>query len=153
MTSARTFSRCSCSQHAPPFVQSLDEVLFQNSLSGLIVRGPSVSQVEEFVQRRGPECIKSRDCSGYTPLLVASRLGRPEIVACLLRHGADTTDVTNSLRQTPLHRAASIGCAESVKILLDFGADRHTMDKHGRTACSIAQENHFDDVVRLLLPP
>jgi len=59
---------------------------------------------------------------------------------------------------TPLHWAADSGNFECARLLLDFGADISPYSKFEKTPCMIAQENHHNDIVKLIcetliLPP
>lgn len=59
---------------------------------------------------------------GWTPLMAASRGGRTEIAALLLKTGADV-NARNSQGETALMQAISSGSVETVRLLLEHGAD------------------------------
>jgi len=51
---------------------------------------------------------------------------------------------------TPLMGAAMVGDKETVELLLDSGARVNDSDEHGQTALSIAEQQHYPDVVATL---
>jgi len=63
----------------------------------------------------------------WTPLHIACREGRLEIIKLLLAHKAHL-DARDSLGQTPLHRAAHWGHVEIVRYLISAGADFTALD-------------------------
>jgi ankyrin repeat protein len=90
---------------------------------------------------------------GETPLHIAVRSGRGDVVSLLLDHGAEINaheagyqDVAG---MTPLHAAASRGDVELVKLLLDRGAAIDSEDSEGTTPLHLALVHH--DVVELLV--
>ena len=88
--------------------------------------------------------------SGYTPLFLASREGHPQVVAALLKAGADAkaTSVTGS---TPLMLAAAAGAAEAVQLLLDAGADVNAKESaRGQSAIMFAAAYNRVEAVNLL---
>ncbi|WP_141331087.1 ankyrin repeat domain-containing protein [Myxococcus sp. AB025B] len=77
------------------------------------------------------------DDEGLTPLMVAAREGRAELVALLLEAGGDPI-LTNALGETALVLAATYGNTDSVRLLWDSGsqADQDMARAHlatGRT--------------------
>ena len=58
-----------------------------------------------------------------TPLVEAARYGDADLVAILLRNGADPNARQLALGMTPLHYMAARGEEEAVKLLLERGAD------------------------------
>lgn len=69
------------------------------------------------IAERHPECL--RDAS---PMLIAARRGRADIVALLLELGMDA-DVADATGQRGLHDASGNGAIEVAKLLIAHGAD------------------------------
>ena len=78
--------------------------------------------------------------SGSTLLATAALMGHTEIVALLLKHGADINARSRD-GGTPLHAAAFLGRAEIVKLLLDKGADPAIRNNMGGTVIEGAKLN------------
>jgi len=104
----------------------------------------------EFLLHRGAGCIRIQDCYGQTPLSLAARWGREEVVRLLLDYGADI-EARDSQGQTPLSSAAGWGRETVVRLLLDCGADMEALDDEGKTPLKCAEEHMHEGVVRLLL--
>ncbi len=98
---------------------------------------------------RGPADGRDR---GETPLHIAALLGLNEVVAMLLREGADPNVGRFSDAWTPLHAAALAGHADIVDALLAHGADpdgtHPTM--HESPLHVAAEQGHVGVVERLL---
>ena len=84
----------------------------------------------------------------YTALYWA--VGRPEITALLLEHGADANAPILG-NTTPLHRASKGGAADVARMLLDAGADPNAQSDHGSTPLHRAAERGHEEVVRMLI--
>ena len=63
------------------------------------------------------------DAAGESPLLLAARVGEPEVARALLAHGAAVDGREQSFGQTPLMVAVREGHSELARVLLDAGAD------------------------------
>lgn len=89
---------------------------------------------------------------GLTPLMIASGLGQPQIVAVLLTAGAQALAVESRAGATALHKAALSGNPDVVALLLDHGAfiDQQTPIL-GHTALLDAVVYKHEAAVRLLL--
>jgi len=62
--------------------------------------------------------------NGMTPLCTAAQRGKPEIVDCLLVHGANPGFCSSTNQnETPLFLAVRAGKDEAVRVLIEFGAD------------------------------
>ncbi|KAI8671993.1 hypothetical protein NCS56_00661600 [Fusarium sp. Ph1] len=68
-----------------------------------------------------------RDTEGRTPLLMAARLGQPEMVQLLLNHGADINDKDND-SYSVVHTAVNAGEYQALDLLLKYGADVESGD-------------------------
>ncbi len=94
--------------------------------------------------RRGPE--------GFTPLMVASGLGQPQMVEILLTAGADALAIEPRMGATALHKAAQSGNADVIGLLLDHGS---FVDQQspvlGNTPLMDAVLHKHEGAVRLLL--
>jgi len=90
------------------------------------------------------------DLSGGTPLMLASRQGRLDLINGLLDHGADI-DAMNAYGQTALMFAADVGDVRVVRLLLSRGARVDAQDSQGKTALHFAVLSISSDCVKLLL--
>eukprot|EP00937_MAST-01D_sp_MAST-1D-sp2_P003946 g3946.t1 len=93
--------------------------------------------------------------NGTTPLLLAARTGRLEVVRLLLELGAQP-DRSGAWGFTPLMYACIFSHTEVVAALLEAGADAELVDQHGKQALDHARlEGHHAAVALLeaaLLP-
>lgn len=62
--------------------------------------------------------IDEQDDCGETALVMAIKVGRAEVVKCLLDRGADPA-IPDDHGRTALHHAASINAADIVRMLLE----------------------------------
>jgi ankyrin repeat protein len=96
---------------------------------------------------RNPACL--RDAS---PMLIAARQGRADVVALLLELGMDV-DVADAIEQRGLHNAVAGDAIEVVKLLVAHGADidRPTTQAGGG---ALGFASHFDrrEIADLLAP-
>ena len=89
-----------------------------------VVQG-HLAVLEELCRRRCSLAV--RDQAGLCPLHLAASLGRPRLVAALLRHRADLAAVTRDQEGlTALHLATRHQHADTVRLLLERGAEVNT---------------------------
>jgi ankyrin repeat protein len=87
---------------------------------------------------------------GYTPLLIASKIGDAAMVETLTASGADANTATVN-GTTALMFAAQAGNAEAVKALIAHGANVNAAEKvKGETALTFAAAYGRADVIRVL---
>jgi ankyrin repeat protein len=72
--------------------------------------------------------VNQLDANNDSPLIMAAYKGHTEIVALLLKAGADVAAVDPGMKATALHAAAYAGNTEAAKLLIEFGID---IDKQG----------------------
>ena len=82
-------------------------------------------------------------------LLVASLLGKTEVIDALTNYGASVYARTDDGR-TPLMLAAENGHQEAAKLLVDLGANRFTTHSDGRTAADIASAAGHQELATML---
>ncbi len=82
-----------------------------------------------------PALIDARDKDGSTPLHCATWKGQQEVVALLIKAGADVNAYNNNDHwgTSPLHAAAHANQVAIAQLLIDHGADVNAQDKEGRT--------------------
>ncbi|KAG9478956.1 hypothetical protein GDO78_012563 [Eleutherodactylus coqui] len=85
---------------------------------------------------------KSKSNMGWAPLHLACYFGHKEVVADLLKAGADI-NALNDMGDTPLHRAAFTGRKELVILLLDSNSDTTVINGGGRTAADVAKDKEI----------
>jgi uncharacterized protein len=94
------------------------------------------------VEVRGPE--------RRTPLLLATRAGRPAVARVLLDAGADP-DAQDAIHDSAFLYAGAEGRAEILRMILDAGADVRSTNRYGGTALIPASEHAHVEVVRMLI--
>jgi ankyrin repeat protein len=114
--------------------------------------------VAQLLLERGVD-VNARDKDHQTPLLLAVRYDRSDLVRFLLEHGADP-NLDDGGGKTPLHilsgyRVFNYHCADYIlvvaQLLLERGADVNARDKDHETPLLLAVRYESSDLVRLLL--
>ncbi len=104
----------------------------------------------QTILEKNPRLLEARSPDNLTPLLLASVLGRTEIVGFLIEKGADI-DAGDNNRMTPLHFAASYGRPECAHLLLEKGADVNAREVNGRTPLFFNARQGNEQIFQLLL--
>jgi ankyrin repeat protein len=99
-----------------------------------------------------PQGVNIRDAAGYTPLLLAARLGRVQIAEILLAAHADpNARVTDANGATALHLAIANGYTDMVTLLLQHGADVNAPARNSLTPLHLCAAMRHPDILRVLL--
>jgi ankyrin repeat protein len=104
----------------------------------------------ESLWKQSPELIQTHKKDGQTPLHVAARAGRKEIVQWLIGKKVDANALDNK-NLTPLHEAAAAGQRSIVELLLKAGAKVDAEDNDGRTPLLVAAASSKKETVDALL--
>ncbi len=81
--------------------------------------------------------IDERDADGFTPLMIASSLGKTDFAAFLINNGADVNARSKS-GLTALHRAAQAGSTAIIQLLTEADAFIDLPDNDGMTPLMVA---------------
>jgi ankyrin repeat protein len=112
-------------------------------------RSGDLDQIRKLLDSGGS--IEDRDATKETPLISAALASHPEIVAELIKRGADVM-ARNDRGLTALHAAAYHGDIASAQALLGAGAAVNDADdKFKVTPLILASEENHVDVVEALL--
>lgn len=109
--------------------------MFGNNCLHVACRHASASVIWEFKDVK----ISEKDHNGLTPLHVAVREGRPDILNMVLdifekgKRDVSINEQSFNERETVLHLAAEVGHTNSVDRLISLGADIACMDINGDT--------------------
>lgn len=104
-----------------------------------------------------PWLVESTNSAGASPLYVAARRGLPEVVRCLLLHGASvdaklsTEGEQFSVGDTPLVAAIQGGCIQSLGLLIENGASLDFANKWGWSPLTVAMEYQNREAFERLL--
>lgn len=90
------------------------------------------------------------DANGRTPLMMAGRSGRGDMVAALIDAGANVNAANNN-GGTPLMFSAIAGDPTTVSLLLEHGARVQAVGNMGWTALMVASVKGHAPVIRMLL--
>ena len=85
-----------------------------------------------------------------TPLFVACQNGHQNVVATLLKHGANINQAASE-NATPLFIASQNGYKDVVEVLIKHGANINITMDDGESPLSVAKKNGHKDVVEVLL--
>lgn len=122
----------------------------------LIIKAAKAGDVASVQQllSNDPSLIKARDTDGSTPLHCATWKGHLEVVALLLKSGADVNAINENEHwgTTPLHAAAHANQAAIANLLLDHGANVKAKDKEGRTPMFHTTFHKAKAVAKILEP-
>ncbi len=86
-----------------------------------------------------------------TPLYLAARIGKVDIIPVLLKHKGDVNATTLTEKKTPLHSAACSGNINIVKILVENKALLNKVDETGVNALWWASQHGHIDVCKYLI--
>jgi uncharacterized protein len=118
------------------------------SLTEAIKSGQRAAAIEMIAKKTAD--VNTAEADGSTALLWAANLNDQELVASLLKAGADPK-VRNRLGSTPLAEAAFNANTEMIKALLDAGADPNAAGPDGQTPLMIVARTANMAAAKLLL--
>jgi len=96
-------------------------------------------------------CALLRVIAGLTPLHVAVKLRRVELVEMLIAAGANVNVADGKSGHTPLHLAAESGQLDVIELLLAKQADVQLTSYYGCTAMQSASARAHNKIVKLLI--
>lgn len=125
----------------------------------LMARKGDVAKVQAEIDKGVPVDLPSTSgasVKGSSPLVVAARFGRTDVVLSLLKQGADPSYTVPEAEAVfnsayPLHVASSNGHADIVRILLDAGVDAAFIDPWVGTALHLARIRGHAEVEQMLI--
>lgn len=149
-----------CRENRLAFLQGLPK----ERLTAAYLNAPQpegVTLVTEAMQTDNPELVRFLAAAGVdvnqankedlTPLYIASRANKPEIVRALLEAKANPDRACTKRQETPLHSAAADGYDDILQLLLDAGCKVNVVDKKKRTALYRAVYDKHLSSAKLLL--
>ncbi len=100
---------------------------------------------------KGADVNAKGEYSGWTPLILASKKGKIEMVNFLLSHGADVNTKSGVRSRTAIMEAARNRNVEVVKALLFGNPDLDAADWEGDTVLMFAAISGQHEIVNILL--
>ncbi|MGM0599240.1 MAG: ankyrin repeat domain-containing protein [Candidatus Rifleibacteriota bacterium] len=105
-------------------------------------------EVKSLLKNR--ELLSESDLQGNTPLLLAVKLKKPQIVSLLLKNGASTGSTDIELH-SPLHEATQNNDLTMLNTLLKANPVINSKNRSGQTAIHVAAKNCYPEAFSLLL--
>ncbi|XP_022908721.1 putative ankyrin repeat protein RF_0381 [Onthophagus taurus] len=107
--------------------------------------------ITQYLLETCPEVsVNDSDSETFTPLHLATKYNRPQLVKYLLSKGANVNAFTER-KETPLHIASKLGSVEIVRFLLKNRADVNVFDIEEQSALHKAVINRHDEVAKMLI--
>ncbi|XP_065677445.1 uncharacterized protein LOC100203916 isoform X1 [Hydra vulgaris] len=141
------FKNVNASQNSNLPVNNTSFLLHQAASEG------SIDQVKSLIKELG-NSIKEIDCinlQGFTPLHLASRFNRVNVIVFLLDNGSWVDKPSKEEKNTPLHFAAKYSMTAATKCLCERGADVKLKNTHGSTALHLAARRGNEEICRILI--
>jgi ankyrin repeat protein len=157
----RTAARCIPVSVVLVFLLAVSEAALAGPIHKAARKGDQATVIA--LLKQNPDLVSSRDSLGYTPLHLAAKYDRPEIVALLLANGADVnaqSDVRyvteyggmSHYGESPLTLALqSYYHKEVVELLVTHGADVNVELSNANTPLSLAIDRNLPYDVQVLL--
>ena len=114
-----------------------------------LIRNESVSELEKLIQSN-PEMVNQPDERGFTPLVLATYLGKKGVAELLISKGADIDAQDTMMGNTALMGVCFKGSTELATMLLEKGANPDIRNHNGETALDFAKNGQHEEIVRLL---
>ena len=105
--------------------------------------------IEADARSNDKELLNAKNLAGKTPLHEAARIGDSDLLAILLRAGADV-NAADEIGATPLVDAVNTGSADTARALLEYGAVPIIQDMYGRNAFHAAAEGADVEIIAML---
>lgn len=122
------------------------------SLVNAIRDGESMEVIEQ-IARSKPYLLQHR-MGGRLPIHDAASSRRPDVIIFLLKNGADVNSRIEGdwggKNTTPIGIAVGNNDVECVKVLMDAGANPSIPGTWDRTPLQFAEEQGYDEIIRLL---
>ncbi|HET9843468.1 MAG TPA: ankyrin repeat domain-containing protein [Gammaproteobacteria bacterium] len=110
------------------------------------------ADIVKFLVNEGNANVNAVDSQGDTPLILATKLAKPELVYFLLNDGKSDPRIKNRFEQNALHVAAEKGRSNIAKMLIDSNFDLlNTSDLWGHTPLHLAISESQFEIVKLFL--
>jgi len=121
---------------------------FGDPLHNAAYRGDAIT-VQKLLSA-GVPVDRRTEFGGYTALMLSAYTSHTNVVAILLKHGADV-NAQESSGMTALHCAAYYGRTEAARLLLGHGADVAVTNSYGFTPLREAVRSGPPEIVALFL--
>lgn len=109
-----------------------------------------IAAMKEIMSKNKIDIEIEEDCFGAPALVMAAANGKTESVAFLLDAGADI-DHCDDHGNTALISAVAAGKIDTAKLLAERGADLLLRNEYGDTALDMADDEHYDEILDILL--
>ena len=131
---------------AVPFEQLHKTILFEAVFTSIDKRSMNITlEIARLLIEHGANVNYSAGPLGETPLAEAAKKGRADICKLFIENGA-RVNVTNAMREVPLHLAAEEGYWESVQVLLENDAEPDRINFGEKSALDLAKARKYESM-------
>ncbi|KAK3692985.1 ankyrin repeat-containing domain protein [Podospora appendiculata] len=125
-----------------------DDAVVSSAVSSTQSSGVDLSEIVDILHKVG--CNINENPDGASPLAAAALAGRTDLMALLIRHGAEMESRPWRTNRTPLMEAAKLGLVEPAKVLIAMGADVNSNGERGTPLITAAHYGQIELVTLLL---
>lgn len=100
--------------------------------------------------KKGSQFVGLYEDKGFTPFLLAVKLGKLAIVEQLLKMRANPNEQTKHEGHSGLHLAAQLGFFDIFKLLIEYDADVNILNKKKETPKDVATRKKDKNILKFL---
>ncbi|MEM0942284.1 MAG: ankyrin repeat domain-containing protein [Bacteroidota bacterium] len=113
------------------------------------IRNEQLHELTEAI-KSNPDIVNQPDERGFTPLVLASYLGKETVARLLIENGADIDAQDAMIGNTALMGVCFKGAVRLAKLLIEKGANTTLKNNNGETALDFAKNGGHEKIVSIL---
>ncbi|MEM8938891.1 MAG: ankyrin repeat domain-containing protein [Bacteroidota bacterium] len=114
-----------------------------------VIRNEQLDELTEAI-KSNPHLVNQPDERGFTPLVLATYLGKETVARLLIENGADIDARDAMMGNTALMGVCFKGAVKLAQLLIEKGANTALKNNNGETALDFAKNGGHQEIVSIL---